>query len=733
MRITGEHYLILSLLLTLFFFLLPRPAGADAIGGFLELNYSASTTNNEDETGETTKTKQNNFNQLYNVSLKKTFSPTIFLNAGSTFEKNITNSNVDGEDTQFSVTNIRPSVDLTLKNPVFTLGGRYNRREQMRKGDDLLPVTDVNENYDALFGWRPEGLPSMNLLIERKYLFDKERLRQDTVTDYYLLTLQYIPEYRYLKGLEMRYQPSQNKIQNKLNDTLTTDSVHNGRLTYSDLFFDRRVSLYTSYNITYSEKVITTSSKTGSVESQLFPFSGLSSVDDTPAQDPLNLNSALIDGDLAVSAGVDIGLPPAGGNNKPRNMGLDFVTGPEVNTIYVWVNRDLPVQISNSFLWEIYTSPDNQNWTLYTAIPSAPFGPFQTRFELDFPNVKTRYIKVVTSPLDPAAATGAPGNFSNILVTEIQAFLKTPSAELERKVKDTATNNIYNLDIRTKILDVPSLYYEFSYFLTKVASSFTNYNFSNGISASHTFSKIISGRARVAREDSSLKDEKGLAYLYNTSITADPLDTLSHTLNYSGQTQETSEETTNKHSIYLNNTAELYKGINIKINEGISFQTKDSGEKTTSTSFSFGSGIVPHKKVSLDVFYSKNNTKQTGGVQEAPATSTWLGTLGISYKPFNTLYFSTSVETVTSDDITRTLQNYGANWSPFPDGSLHFSLSYNESLSSDKEKIRQTSPSMRWNISRQTFLDVSSQFLSSKSESQKSDSAVSSAVLRMVF
>ncbi len=729
-RYRGSIIFFLFLLLSLDYSFLPRPAVADGIGGFLELNYNNSRTDTQDDTGVNTLTKTDNFKQLYNLSLNRTFYPNLFLNAGGLFENNATRSSVDDEILDSSTTSIKPFVDLTLRSPVFNAGGRYNIREVKTSGTDTDQMTTVNEHYSAVFGWNPAELPSLEARFDTTNFYDSDRSIQDTTNDFFSLALRYVPEYELLKGLEVRYQPTYTKINNRLDDVITTNMTHNSRLTFSDSYFHRRVSLYTSYNISHTETEFTTFSTTGEISTQLFPFSGLSAIDDTPDEGALNENSELIDGDVAAGAGVNIGR----GDTNPRNIGLDFVTASEVNIIYVWTSRELPSQIVNSFSWDIYTSKDNQNWTLYSTVPAAVFGPIQNRFEINIPNVKTRYIKVVTSPLSPAEAALAPGfaDPDNILVTEVQALLKTPSSEIGKKVHDSTTNHIYNLDVRTRILDVPSLYYEFSYFLTKAASSFTNTTLSNGLSISHNFSSDITGHARVSREDTVLEEENGTSYLYNASVTARPLQTLTHTINYSGELQETGDETSNSNSIFVNNSAELYKGININLNGGISFQRKNSGENTRNMTFSFGSGIVPHKRLTLDLYYSSADTQQTGGDQDV-SDKTERETFGVSYKPFDTVYLLFSFERIKTKGETKDLVNYGANWSPFPDGSLQFTFSYNENLNSDGEKVTLISPNIRWNISRRMFLELSGQYLKTESESQTSDSFISSATFRTIL
>ena len=117
---------------------------------------------------------------------------------------------------------------------------------------------------------------------------------------------------------------------------------------------------------------------------------------------------------------------------------------------------------SSSFLWDVYISTDNVTWNYHAGPFTALFGPFQNSFEIDFPNVTTRYIKgpIPLSSLVPGSAA-----FPNIFVTEVQAFLKKP-AETVRGRTSTITQNL-NIDTRTRILDTPYLYHTFSLFYTK--------------------------------------------------------------------------------------------------------------------------------------------------------------------------------------------------------------------------------------------------------------------------
>jgi hypothetical protein len=67
--------------------------------------------------------------------------------------------------------------------------------------------------------------------------------------------------------------------------------------------------------------------------------------------------------------------------------------------------------------------------------------------------------------------------------------------------KDHETYPSCQYRCESRILNIPTLFYELSYFLNKTDPGQTTYTLSNGFSVNQTFSSIFSGSARVARED----------------------------------------------------------------------------------------------------------------------------------------------------------------------------------------------------------------------------------------
>ena len=698
------------------------------ISGSLDLNYSLFSSKTTDASGVTTKTETNAYNPRFTLSINTNIFPNIRLNAGGVFEKNVSIFKSDGEDTTSTITKVRPYFFLTFKDPLYAAGIGYSRNEETDKTEGHPGVTLINENYIGNLGWKPEGFPSIDSQFLRTNTFDEKHLFQDTTKDLVSITSKY--DY---KGLGLRYQATYIDTKNKLNNLEIEDLTQNGWVTYSNSFFNRRVSLNTSYNIVHNEVKTTSTQSTGEVNFQISPFAGLSEMSDTPAMVTLAPNSALIDGNLTASSGINIGLPPLGGDFRRRNIGLDLLNPTEVNNLLIWVDRELPADIANSFSWDVYASSDNLNWTFLVTVFSAPFGPFQNHFEIKFANVTTRYIKVVTQPLS-AAVPGAAG-FPNIFITEIQGFLQKTVAEVSG-IKTTRTSHIYNLDVKTRILDIPTLFYDLNYFYTKAdPEGQLRYTVSNGFSVNHRFSRILSGSARVAREDGSEEKERRSANVYNASLEATPLKTLTNRFVFSGRDEKIGGKPNNNKSFFLYNIAELYKGLEVNLNGGLDFSERETGEKANSTTVNFLASIIPYQTLTLTLDYSYTKTDQTGGGMPDSSATTQRGDLTVSYNPLRTLFLVARIEVISeADKDTITTQNYGLNWSPFPDGNLQFRFFYNENLTSGEGgKERIIGPGLRWNITRRSFLDLSYQKIESQSGSQKTDSNLFSANLKIFF
>jgi hypothetical protein len=237
----------------------------------------------------------------------------------------------------------------------------------------------------------------------------------------------------------------------------------------------------------------------------------------------------------------------------------------------------------------------------------------------------------------------------------------------------------------------------------------------------------------VAREDGKEVDEKRVAYVYTASIDATPLRTLRNSLVFSGRNEEIDGESTSNYTVFLNNTAELYKGIDVNLIGGMTFSKQASGEQQRDTIINLITTIVPRRDLTLSLSYLDTITQRSGS--EASDDHTRRVELGFTYTPFRTVYLTASLEVVAqAGEKVRTAQNYGLNWSPFPDGALQFMLFYNEAIrSEDNSKSRIVVPRVRWNFTKASYLELVFQWIRNEFNTSESDGKVIGANLKLFF
>ena len=208
-----------------------------------------------------------------------------------------------------------------------------------------------------------------------------------------------------------------------------------------------------------------------------------------------------------------------------------------------------------------------------------------------------------------------------------------------------------------------------------------NSTLSNGLSSNYRFSSIFATSGRFAWETGEQANEQESAYIYNASLIATPLPTLTDSLVLSGRDETIGGKPQNTQSLFLNNAAQLYKGLDMNLNVGRTIATETDGSKLQSNTVTMGANVVPHRTMTWTFSYSYGNTDRSAPGAPSTSTLTRQETVTCAYTPFKTMYLFASVQRIEQTGQTvMTLQNYGFNWSPFPDGALQFRFSYYETV-----------------------------------------------------
>lgn len=731
-----------GVLLGIFFLLAPVPALAEGIRGIVNWNYSHLDSVISDNKGNEVHEELRSFVQLYNLNLQKDIMPLLKLSVGGIVQKNDSDV-ILINSRQTSVTTLtRPNIDLTLNSQLLNMGAGFNRVNTESTTSGLRLPTMVSDAYRGYIGWKPSELPTLDLMMTRTNNYDKERALENMTTDQVSLFSRYDPT----KTIQLQYKGSTVDTRDRINGVDTTINSNGGRITYDDRFFKDRVTVSSYYDVNYSSIETIASSGTGSVKAPVLAFEGLFALTTLPEHDPLHPmvpTPFLIDNDVAGTNNnaINIGSAPyttvPQQDTSPRNIGLRFGTLMEMNNLVVYVyslnNTGVPTYLNssptglvpNQFKWDIYLSTDNQTWRLYQTMSSAPYEPVAAlpgvgRFELSMPAVKTQYIKVVVSPL---TLTGDAFLFPIVAVTELQAFMELAASEVQRKSR--GMNQTLSLYTKFTLLDNPNLYYDISYLLfesSSGASTLRRSTLSNGLSLSHRFNQVFSGVVRTERLDANEPAPLVNSVTYNTtaSVQAVPLPTLRHTAAYGFNLRETPTGRTNTNSLYLTNSADLYRNITAFLNAGWSLVDQETNQTNKTSTYAYGINLMPRKTLTMTLSATSEVSTQSGGGFADYSLVTRRQDGSIAYIPFSTLYLTAGISKIVQPTFHDTTKNYGINWSPFPGGALQFGFSYNESLSSrDNALIKITQPSLRWTIARWASLDAS-YYVSDSSSTQGS-------------
>ncbi len=669
----------------------------------IEAVFSTTSTTSTFASGAVTKTDSTNIFPTFTVNLNSLLYPALRLTAGGVFEVDVRSSTSGPVTTDSTVTRSRPFALLRSTNPVFSPGIGYYRREGVTRTAGLPTLKLVSDEYAAYLGWNPQGGPRSDFQFLKTNTFDGERRFEDRSRDFGSMTSDFSHW-----GLNLYYRGTYIDTNDRVNRLDTRQVSHAGRLGYSESFIADRLRWNTIANVDHLDLRTTARGDGGEVAVPVTPFAGLSTVSDTPATVTLSDNPALIDGNLTAAAGINLGVPPSPIGAQIRNIGLDLLTPAVVNRFLVWVDRELPLEIANSFSWEIFSSQDNLTWRREASVPVARFGTFEHHFEIDFPAVTARYIKVVTRPLSPAVPDAS--RFTDIFVTELQAFVSRPATEVD----DRLTRGTYrlNTNARMRLLDRPGLYYEGLYFYSGTDGSGRRIDtLSNGLSVTHAFGRFVSMFARGAREQG--RDVRGdrVATVSTATLTVEPVPTLRSSFLFSGLTERTAGMPTSRRGLFVQNSARPYQGIDVLFGFGWTYTERETGEISRDRLANASATIVPLAQFSLTLSYDERTTDRSGTFEGPPEYRQRRSYAAVAFDPSRTIHLVLGGEViVTTGQATRTALNISTSWTPFPDGTLQIVFAYNETVRPVQFGTERNAVSaVRWNVSPRSYIDVSFQ------------------------
>jgi len=624
--------------------------------------------------------------QLYNLEIQKEIFPTLQLNAGGMFDQDQTDNTTtdpDGQDNDTTQTAVRPHLDLQFRTPLLRAASSYRTNETERKASNASTERTFNEEYRASMSWDPIELPEVDLDFTRT-LSHNEPLTNNLQSDYYQLRSRYDhAHYRF------SYNHTTNNALNKLTEFKTLTNSDDGAAYFSRTSLDNRVTVNSSLRgrqqqVEFNgagERWVDTSS----------PGVVIGTRDDF---DPLTSNPD-VGFDLST---IDL-LADSLLEARQLSFGLDFGTLTEVNTLLINFT-DLGNSLSTDFPWRVYARDSlTENWTQLLPV-QASTNHAEERFELSFSSVKTRYIKVVTTPLAPPVVLAG----ETLLISGLVAQRTLPPDIDQFSSADWAGA----LSVNWKISDQTATGYDILY-RERRSEPFNEKRtlLTAGARLNHRFSNTYVGNLRAQHSEVRDRGEKPrTSHDFSAGLAASYLETFDQSLIYSFSHQEDeTSQTSISNAIFLRTNLDLYQGWSMALDNGYSWQNPAEGADSNTTFARVSSNVVPNHWVNFSLSYGVSWTHEAGQQesrdQSGRLVATWVPNSSLSLSA-NLAYTDESGEVQNSTAE----QQYFINWSPLRDGSLQFSLAYGQSKNAEDEESWTLSPTLRWQVNRSSILTL---------------------------
>ena len=677
-------------------------ARGEGLSLYLEPTFTMTHQETQDQLGNGTQQDFRVLLQNYRLSFDRSLTPAFTIAAGGLLESRRTWT----DDAVGSTTldgNVRSLyARLTFNLPVLTAGLSYDLGTEQT---NLLPQA-VNESFSAYSSWRPLDLPELSLRLTRTHQYDATRTSQDITTWSALGSLRYI-----LDPFEFRYVLQWAQPSDSVTGTEASSLDQTLQGIYSARLFEGRTAVYVALTLR-NQMLKTLAAGTGTVSLQQNPVAGLSLTEGFPAvptTDTLLPNPALIDGNLVVSAAVDIGYAPTlAGDDNRRDLGVQFadlVT--PVNSIRVWVDRKLPPEVSIAYTWTAYLSDDNKTWTPLSITGPVVFDAFQNRFEIPVQETQARYLKVVTRPLPAGLSVDAA--YANVFVTEMQVFLVRAADSVPRE--RASSGALLNATASTLLWRAANLNWDLSLIGERRTNpGLTTWNILNSLTASQWLARGLQLTERLSRQDG----DAGIGHYGQTDWSAGllwrPLPTFSGSLIYTGQFidarprldidtgQYVIEPVGFNHSVSSLTRADLYEGLSALLNVTGALQSNYDGTNLWTGTVNATLSVAPNPWVAFTVgWLSTVNILQ---LPEEPGVTSTNGRIEgtLTLRPTNAISAIGTITRIVTGGPQSTFGTVQLNYSPLR-GDLQFSISYSKTFDTLSQSTNEILvPGLRWNV-----------------------------------
>jgi hypothetical protein len=700
------NHALWKIIVVIMILLLESSAFAEGPSAWLNINYTGT---EHFENGEKTVSSTNLF-QNYYFSFNKSINPVLSYNfylRTSLMDSHTTDSK--GNKTSSYQRAAEPAIDVSFRNPMYSLDAGYRRLEQWPTEHIKDFSRNTTEFYYSRFNLTTFQFPSLSLQFDRQMNYDHLSIKKlDNTTTVYTANSMYNLSY---KDLHLSYNLSYTRNENEtpLSEVIwkTIDSSLNVsyNIAYNKSFWDNRVSFSAGYQGNYvhskNEQFVNQTGEVPFKRTSLGMYGLGTQIE--PNVDTLASATTLTDSIYNVAATTSAGTINIGQNGKKfHNIGIELFSSEQpVDTLYIYVNKDITsdTNLGNTINWAVYKSGFNQpgTWTPVNilSVNMYAYDPLNNiyRYEIKFsaPQKDALFFRAINLEI---------ATVSDVLVTEIEAF-GTEVVSSSGKITGTSTFFTQGINLNTNLRPIDSLTFSLNYFLNRadqhpksiidsikgafsnlLSKSTTGYkeelrsNISRTYGANVTWlaHRLLTATANFQRNE-AFDNQYETAFhsdAYSLNFSSSPLPTLDTSLSFNRTYSYSFNEKQSMNNLYmLTISSRLYKNVNMITDVGYTQTETYAMAQTSATPATENTKLsTQYINGTIDARLTPNLfTSLTYGFSQASgstSSSSNNGSMIITYRPGRFINFTGTFRVSDTDGATSTAEGFLVDWLLLP-------------------------------------------------------------------
>ncbi len=435
----------------------------------------------------------------------------------------------------------------------------------------------------------------------------------------------------------------------------------------------------------------------GEVPREIAAARGLYAFDDSPPDSsdrPLASLTALVDGNLAASAGISVG--PDG--LSFQNVGVDMGRFLELDELRVYVrDRDGNALPADGLVtWVVYTSADGVSWIPAQASRSSYFPPLGY-YEVRFDRATARFFKAVSFGV----------NTRESFVTEVQPVVH----EAFRPREERSTWDVLGAltgQVRYHATERTDLTYSGVANVSRQSSGGGQaaFDWDQAVGAAHRPHRVLSLEGRVQDRRVFTPGSRATANTVLGVARVTPLPALQHELGAGFGTERATARSVDTTYATLRNLARLYPTLDVTLDGGYTSQ-RDRLAGRRGFQYSAGAGalarVTPNLTLTLAAGWSR--ARQTVAPILVGRNDRY--SAQVDWRASARLGLSGRLGWVDATGTSGLLQQYRVFWNPFSRGTVRLGVSYDEDVDSyTRQRSRRLSVMPRWAPNGHASLDL---------------------------